>query len=214
MIEQKVYKKPEKEKPKINWKKILGILLIAATFAVVVIIIYPWGRYYVEKYILRKQAISTVETPGARQSSEHKQDIYFNLETADVKIVAPIVEGVAEADFKKGIGHHPGTPWPDDKTGNVIIAGHSSDIDPHNQYGQIFRDLNRVQIGDLVSIVYPDSEYVYKVESKYEIDPEDVTLFGQDGGPRLTFYTCSPVFTAWRRLVYIAKLEAVKTENK
>lgn len=214
MIEQKIYKKSEPEKTKINWKKFFGILLIAATFAVVIYILYPWGKYFVEKNILRKQAISTVQTPGADQASEHQQNIYFNLETADVKIVAPIIEGVSEADLKKGIGHHPGTPWPDDKSGNVILAGHSSDLDPSNEYGQVFRQLNKLKINDLLSIIYPDSEYIYKVEAKYEINPDDTSLFGQDGGPRLTFYTCSPVFTTWRRLVYIAKLEAVKTENR
>jgi len=213
-MEQKIYKKPEPKKSKVNWKKLLGILLIAATFAVVIIIAYPWIKYFVEKDVLKKEAISIVEIPNVDQSSEYKQDIFFNLETANVKIVAPVVEGVDEVAFKKGIGHHPGTPWPDDKRGNVILAGHSSDLDPHNQYGQVFRDLGKVEIGDQVSIVYPDSEYVYKVEAKYEINPDDITLFGQDGGPRLTFYTCSPVFTTWRRLVYIAKLETVKTENK
>lgn len=213
-ISQKIYQKPQPPKRQINWKKFFGVILIAATFTVVLVAVYPWGKYFVNKYILKREALSTVNVTGPGSGSVgYSQDIYFQIETAKVKIVAPVIEGVDEASLKKGIGHHPETPWPDDKRGNVILAGHSSDIDPNNDYGQIFRSLNQVEIGDLVSITYPATEYIYKVESRYEINPDDSSLFGQDGGPRLTFYTCSPVYTTWRRLVYIAKLEAVKTKG-
>jgi len=214
LIDRKVYKPPEPKKIKISWSKIFGYLLVVATFIVVGYLFYPWGKYYFEKYILRRPEASIVQIKDGITPREKKQEIYFKIETANIKIIAPIVEGVSKSDLKKGIGHHPETPWPDEKRGNVIIAGHSSDIDPNNDYGQVFRDLSKISIGDQVNIVYPDSEYIYKVIGKYEISPSDATLFGQDGGPRLTFYTCSPVFTNWRRLVYVATLEQIKTQNR
>jgi LPXTG-site transpeptidase (sortase) family protein len=213
-IDQKVYKPPKPKKIQIPWGKLIGYFLIIATFAVVFIIFLPWEKFYFQKYLLRRPEINTAQITNGIKPEQKKQDIYFKIETSGVKIVVPVVEGVSEADLKKGIGHHPETPWPDKKSGNVILAGHSSDIDPNNDYGQIFRDLNKVKIGDQVLIIYPNSEYIYKVIGRYEIAPTDTTLFGQDGGPRLTFYTCSPVFTNWRRLVYVAILEQIKTQNR
>lgn len=222
-MEQKVYRPPEPEKKSISlrvdidWKKIIGSLLIVATLVVFGYLTYPWLKFYAQKYILKRQETSIVETQQTKlvgKSQTKNQTIYFKVETADIEIVAPIVDGVSEQDLKQGIGHHPTTPWPDDKRGNVILAGHSSDIDPSNKFGQVFRYLGRIKISDKVSIVYPDSEYIYNVIGKYEIDPADTTLFGQDAGPRLTFYTCSPVFTNWRRLVYVASLEQIKTDKR
>ena len=219
-MKEKIYKKPEPKKTKIriNWKKAIGALLIATTLAVAIYAFYPWARFFVEKYILKKQSSSIIEITdvgfGRDANQENSQDIYFEVENPNVKIIAPIVEGISEEDLKKGIGHHSGTPWPDEKSGNVIIAGHSSDLDPRNTYGQVFRDLNLVQISDQVSVFYPEAEYIYKVIGKYEIDPKDTSLFGQEAGPRLTFYTCSPVFTDWRRLVFVAILDMIKTEGR
>jgi sortase A len=213
IIKQKIYKTPEK-KINIPWTKIIGLFIIIATFVVIFWIFYPWEKFFFEKYILRRPEVDTAQIKDGSQARQKKQDIYFKIETANVKIIAPIIEGVSEKDFKKGLGHHPETPWPDEKKGNVIIAGHSSDFDPNNDYGKIFRDLSKVNIGDQVLIIYPQSEYIYKVIGRYDVAPSDTTLFGQDGGPRLTFYTCSPVFTNWRRLVYTATLEKIINQNR
>lgn len=213
-IIQKIYKPAKPQKFIFPWKKFLGYFFAIAALATLVAIFYPWEKYFFQKFILRRPESSIVSVKESGTKRQNKKDIYFKLETNDVSIVAPIVEGVDENDLKRGIGHHPETPWPDEKTGNVILAGHSSDIDPNNDYGKVFKDLNKAKIGDNVQIVYPESTYIYKIVSRNEISPSDTTFFGQDAGPRLTFYTCSPVFTNWRRLVYIASLTEIKNSKK
>ena len=54
---------------------------------------------------------------------------------------------------------------PDVEKGNVILAGHSG-----NSSISYFRKLHKLQNDDMVSIVYNNKEYKYKMVNSYEIE--------------------------------------------
>ena len=54
---------------------------------------------------------------------------------------------------------------PDIEKGNVILAGHSG-----NSSVSYFKNLNKLEIDDKVSISYNGKEYVYKMVNSYEIE--------------------------------------------
>ena len=93
--------------------------------------------------------------------------------------------------LKDGVGHlfsYPGNG------GKILIYGHSSgypwDV---SQYTKIFRQINRLQIGDTVTVQYGGRTYNYQVTVKETVSASDLSAY-QDGGDgeELILYTCWP----------------------
>lgn len=190
-------------------RMVLGIWIILL-FA---IITYPWADYYIKKKINGSQqvlgtqsqeAASVVRSrPVSTDVVKSKPTFYFKKD--DLEIKAPIIEGISEEDLKKGIGHHPDSVWPNQK-GNVVIAGHSFSLDAENPYSEVFARLRELEIGDQVTVDYLDKKYIYKIFARETVAAKDISLFGKADNWQLTFYTCDPPRTDWRRLVFQAEL--------
>jgi sortase A len=114
-------------------------------------------------------------------------------------INAAVVEGVDVSDLKKGPGHYPKTPLPG-QPGNTAIAGHRT------TYGAPFYHLDEVQPGDPIFISTRDGTFQYSVVSQHDVSPDDVAVINPTKDNRLTLTTCTPRFTAQKRLVVVAAL--------
>lgn len=206
----KLPQKPEKYWP--FFYKSLQIVLSVWIVTVLAIITQPWLDYWVKSLIKSKnpnQVVmgeNIVSGPGESTSDEISQ---FYLKNSKVEIKAPVVEGIDKEDLKNGIGHHPDSVWPSEK-GNVVLAGHNFDLDADNPFGKVFISLRLVEIGDEVEIVYEGKKYTYEVFKKETLKPDDESLFGQSDEWLLTFYTCDPPYTDWKRLVLQAKLVRIE----
>jgi len=209
-------KKPVSSKrnpPEKYWLLFYKSLQVVLTFWVVTvlaIITQPWLDYWV-KTVIKNNSPSQVlsENTTAPQANNDanaaKQAASFHLKNSQVNIDAPIVEGTDQGALKQGIGHHPESVWPNQK-GNVVLAGHNFDLDAENPYGRVFISLRLVEIGDEVTISYQGKNYHYQVFKKETVSPKDTSLFGPTDDWLLTFYTCDPPYTDWKRLVLQARL--------
>ncbi|MBM2820708.1 MAG: sortase family protein [Candidatus Berkelbacteria bacterium] len=198
------------KKPFYYFYKSLQVVLSFWIVTILAIMTQPWLDYWVKSTIKKNtspQVLSESITDKSRIVTEKsiEEETVFNLKNTKVDISAPIVEGVGSDSLKNGIGHHPDSVWPDEK-GNIVLAGHNFDLDAENPYGQVFISLRLVEIGDEVTIDYRGKEYTYEVYKKETINPKDTSLFGQSDEWMLTFYTCDPPYTDWKRLVFQAKL--------
>ncbi len=133
--------------------------------------------------------------------------IEINKEGYDLK--APILNGVDKDDLKRGVGHHTTTALPNPESGNVVLSGHRW-LPGSNPANTVFRHLDKLSVGDAVSIFYEGKEYVYKVRESKTVSNDAVEILDDTDSPQLTLYTCTPLFTALRRLVYVADLVEVK----
>jgi LPXTG-site transpeptidase (sortase) family protein len=136
-----------------------------------------------------------------------------------ISVNAPMIWSASEnendlsEDLKRGIVHYPKTASPG-QNGNMVISGHSSNyIWVKGDYNYIFKDLNDLEIGDLISaktIQYNGAAviYQYRVTGKYIDTPDDERIFAETSNPSLTLSTCWPLGTVFRRLV--VKAEMVK----
>jgi len=180
---------------------------------VLAIITQPWLDYWVKSSIKQnnKQTLgeNSVTVPEVKSSANVNEKPFFLLKNAEVAISAPIVEGIDKEALKTGIGHHPDSVWPNQK-GNVVLAGHNVDLDAENEYGKVFISLRLVNIGDEVIINDRGKIYHYQVFKKETVSPEDTSLFGKSDEWLLTFYTCDPPYTDWKRLVLQAKLARIE----
>lgn len=205
----KLPQKPEKYWP--LFYKSLQVVLTVWIVTVLAIITQPWLDYWV-KSLIKKTDNSQVMGENIVPAPESDQEVetgQFHLKNSQVEINAPIIEGIDDNSLKQGLGHHPDSVWPNEK-GNVVLAGHNFDLDAENPYGKVFISLRLVEIGDEVIIIYNSRKYHYQVFKKETAQPDDTTLFGKSDEWLLTFYTCDPPYTDWKRLVLQAKLVKIE----
>jgi LPXTG-site transpeptidase (sortase) family protein len=198
----------EKLRKILHWSHNFISLII---FICILSIIVPWLKYYPTAVAVNNNSQSQAQNdnylPTIRDNTGQ-----LIIDTPTLKINAPIVEGVKTNSLKQGLGHHNETPWPN-RAGNVVIAGHSFDNDLANPFGKVFYNLDKIHLNDLVKISYQQNIYSYQVDLIKTVSPENSEYFNQTQDFRLTFYTCTPVFTNWHRLIVQARLISVENNK-
>jgi sortase A len=134
----------------------------------------------------------TIPTPGPRSPTR--------LVIPSIHVDVPVVEGDDWEQLKKGAGHHIGSADPGER-GNCFISGHN------DVYGEIFRHLEDVKVGDEIIVYAGDRSYRYFVRATRIVEPDDVSVMGPTSTPILTLLTCYPYMVDSHRLVVIAELE-------
>ncbi len=133
-----------------------------------------------------------VPTPGPEQAQR--------IVIPSIGVDAPVVEGDDWESLKKGAGHHIGSANPGER-GNCIISAHN------DVYGEIFRDLPKVKIGDEIFVHTRSQVYRYVVQQTRIIAPTEVSVMAPTSTPVLTLISCYPYGVDTHRIVVIAALE-------
>jgi sortase A len=116
-----------------------------------------------------------------------------------IDVDAPIVNGVTWEDLKKGVGQLPGSANPGER-GNMYLSAHN-DI-----FGEIFRYLEKLELGDEFFVYSGDQSYRYLITSKRVIEPTDVSVMYPTTEPIATLQTCYPYLVDTHRLVVVGEL--------
>jgi sortase A len=115
-----------------------------------------------------------------------------------------IRQGVDEAtilnSFDAGVGHYPGTAMPGG-IGNFAIAAHDTG------YGDAFRRVGSLRIGDLIYLQTRDGWYTYRFRNFQWVQPSEVGVIGPvpeaphsaPSGRLITLTTCDPPYDAQER---------------
>jgi LPXTG-site transpeptidase (sortase) family protein len=119
-----------------------------------------------------------------------------------VGIKAPVVEGETEDALSRGAWRRPMSSTPD-AGGNTVITGHRFQYLPPNNL--TFYHLDKVQKGDEVVVYWDGMQYDYIVEKIFVVEADAVEIEENTSDSRLTLYTCTPLWTAQKRLVVVAK---------
>ena len=117
-----------------------------------------------------------------------------------IGVDAVVVRGDSWEDLKKGAGHHVGSVNPGER-GNMIISAHN------DVFGEIFRRLEDLELGDKVAIYTRSQSFEYQIKAKRVVEPSDVTVMGPASRPVLTLITCYPYLIDTHRLIAIAELQ-------
>jgi sortase A len=132
-----------------------------------------------------------IPTPGPRQASR--------IVIPAIGVDAPVVEGDGWEELKMGAGHHIGSANPGERS-NMVISGHD------DVYGEIFRNLEDLNIGDEVIVYAGDTPYHYVAVGKRIVEPDEVSLLEPTPNATVTLITCYPYLIDTHRLVVIAEL--------
>lgn len=116
-----------------------------------------------------------------------------------------IVEGTNEAvALNQGIWRIPGTSTPD-KGKNTVLSGHRFRFLSGSRTLYL---LDKVTKGDPIIVYWGGKEYDYVVSDRKIVTPNHVEILDPTTDPRLTIFTCSPLFSTKERLVLFADLLA------
>jgi sortase A len=139
---------------------------------------------------------SYLEAKNAPQISNYTVSIpKINIESAKISTM-----GRDLASYMVQI--NTGTTPP--QKGNAVVYGHSTLPQLFNpkDYKTILANAYKLEVGDDIIVNASDKNYKYKVISVRVVEPEDTSVLAQDfSGRYLTFITCTPPGTTWKRLI-------------
>ena len=133
-----------------------------------------------------------IPTPSPEQA--------VRMQASAIGVDAPVVQGDGWDQLKKGIGQHIGTTNPGQK-GNLVLSAHD------DVFGQIFRNLDRLQEGDKIVVFSSQSAYTYIVRQTQVVEPTQVEVMNQTQDPIVTLISCYPYLVNNKRIVVTAYLE-------
>jgi sortase A len=99
-----------------------------------------------------------------------------------IGVAAMVLQGDKDPILRLAVGHLAETALPGEP-GNVVLAGHRDTF---------FRPLNRVQVGDVITLNTRDGAFTYLVESTSVVPPGDLQVLQPTSQPTLTLITCFP----------------------
>lgn len=176
-----------------------------------------WLRFGTPKKVVEpvKTAVSAESPNETAEASEKapekllaKSDFQLIIETDKLHISGDIIRGVTDDALGSGIGRHVTTGYPNKEGGNMVLSGHRW-YPGDNPYSTIFADLNLLQTGDKIVVLYQGSRYHYEVTEQKVVAATDISILEPTAEPMITLYTCTPKYTSLERLVYRARLVEV-----
>jgi sortase A len=130
-------------------------------------------------------------------------DIEDRLIIAKGNINMPVFLGADEKTLNKGGWLFPVTSRPD-LGGNSVIFGHRFKYLP--PISNTLYNLDKVEVGDEMILIWQGREYKYKVFDVKIIEPTDLSVIQPSSDSRLTVITCTPLWTTKQRLVITGSL--------
>jgi len=144
------------------------------------------------------QDLVNAVTPLPVPTRGPEQGVRIQIPAIDVN--APVLEGDDWETLKRGAGHHIGSANPGGR-GNCVISAHN-DI-----FGEIFRDLPDLGLGDEILVHTASRAHRYVVTQKRVIEPTEVSVMEPTSSPVLTLISCYPYGVDTHRIVVIGELK-------
>jgi sortase A len=127
-------------------------------------------------------------------------DAIGRIHIPEIDVNTVVVEGTDGGSLRKGPGHYPETPFPGIR-GTVAIAGHRT------TYGAPFRDLDKLEKGDAITVEMPYGRFLYDIEKSQIVEPTATEVTRRVGYNRLVLTACHPKYSAAQRIVIFARFK-------
>lgn len=186
--------------------RITGNIFLAAGFVVLAYVVWLlWGTgIYTSRAQgeLRETLSTRIQDPRSGELSRTRvlpgeALAFLRIPKIDMDLV--VIEGTEIRDLKKGPGHYRDTAYPWQSDGKVAIAGHRT------TYGAPFWSLDKLRRGDRITLATEFGDFEYQVTRTREVVPTETTILQQTKEPTLVLTTCTPRFSAARRLIVFAE---------
>lgn len=187
-------------------RQLLGLGFLFVIFFAIINFGAFWTRL---KYSIAANPVETVQTQPVEPP---KPVINYAPEVIipSINITAPLALNVPPSQIieklRDGVVHYADTALPGE-IGNSVIIGHSSDYPwSSGNYKNVFALLDKLVIGDKITVPYGSQRFVYEVTETKIVKPTDLSPLLRSSTPKLTLITCYPVGTSQKRLIITAKM--------
>jgi sortase A len=185
--------------------RITGNIFLAAGFLVAAYVAWLlWGTgVYTSRAQgdLRQDLAARIQDPRSGELSRSRVlpgEALAILRIPKIDVDTVVIEGTDVRDLKKGPGHYRDTAYPWEDDGKVGIAGHRT------TYGAPFWSLDKLRRGDRITLATEFGTFDYQVTRTREVLPTQTDILRQTRDPTLVLTTCTPRFSAARRLIVFA----------
>lgn len=191
-----------------------GIIFVGLCFLFVSMYIYQknkqYNNFFPKNEFVNTSFIGQANILGAAIDKEEKD---YKLVIEPLNINTPIMLNIDGNDsdlylnaLKDGVAHLKGTNLPGQK-GNIFIFGHSSYFFfDDGRYKDVFKNLDKLIRGDIVTIKSNLNNYDYKVYDIKIVSPSEIELIkSKDDSEIISLMTCYPTGTSAQRLIVLAK---------
>lgn len=149
-------------------------------------------------------SIEAVSSDAKVADLEEKNTV---LSINSISVRGKVVDGLSQEAMLRGFWHYPGSGTPG-KRGNVVIFGHRFDRIPPDP--MTFFDLDKTRVGDKIVVSQKTGTFTYTIVETKVVEKNERSVFSDLGDYRLTLITCTPLWTAEKRLVVVAIQDSVK----
>lgn len=191
--------------------KSLGFGLGMGSLVVLVLLFSFFNERFIAPFITPSRTVSStpiILDPNSTEAGPENLIVIpkINVEVPVVYDVPTIQEKDIQTGLERGVVHYASTPNPGEQ-GNSVVVGHSSNnILNSGKYKFAFVLLNKLEVGDTLSMTKNSKRYTYKVYEKKIVSPSDVSVLGANSKPAtITLITCDPPGTSINRLIIVAE---------
>lgn len=136
-------------------------------------------------------AALVMPTPGPEQA--------MSISIPSIAVNAPVVQGDDWEALKRGVGQHIGSANPG-QNGNLVLSGHN-DI-----YGEVFRQLDQLNVGDEIVVSTAQNSYTYTVTGRLLVAPTFVEVMFPTQDATITLISCYPYMINTQRIIIQGEL--------
>lgn len=152
----------------------------------------------IPRHLLTEEVYAKMMSPPRIETIAKTDETAVSVRIPRLGLDEPIVQGTDWESLKAGVGQVLNGANPGDVTGTVSLAAHN-DI-----YGELFRHLDQLQVGDEFVIVTTQREYTYRVREAQIVDPTDVWVLTNTGVPTAVLISCYPHRVNNKRIIVFA----------
>ena len=140
------------------------------------------GNLYIPKV---DSSLSPQTVAGAVTIPKYKPGaILGSLSIPRINSLTTIIGGTGSKELKRGVGHYSGSVLPG-ISDNSVLAGHRDSV---------FRNLGKVQLGDLITVTTDYGVFTYEVHKIRIVKANDRTVIVPSPDAILTLSTCYPFY--------------------
>jgi len=180
-----------------KWSFLLSIVMIGGGTIFFSISAYSFSLGFFAGDKMNEQS-QNLAPPAIEDVHFQKGELVGLLSVPKLDLSLPIYEGTEESVLKKGVGHYSKSSLPGENN-NIVLSGHRDTV---------FREFERIGLGDQLIVRMGEDEYMYKVKKVRIVDKDDRTVMVPKPKETLTVTTCYPfqyIGNAPKRYVLIAE---------
>lgn len=183
---------------------ILSLIVILLGIYLVGMPVWPEIQFHLQKAAVRSD-ISFINQFGPHMSEKQPDDIdptQKRLQIPSILVDGEVLTGDSPSLLYQGIWHRPGTSTPD-QGGNSVFVAHRFQ---YTSGPNTFYHLEKVTLGEIITVVWEGIVYEYKISDIQIVGPNEMWVEEDTSESVITLYTCTPLWTAEKRLVVRGEL--------